>query len=173
LLKVLAGLYAPASGVISVDGMDVPALGYPQYRELFAAIFSDYHLFDRLYGMEGVDNRTVVDFLRYMDLKGKTQWEDGRFMYQGLSTGQRKRLALVVSLLEDKPIYIFDEWAAEQDPTFRRLFYESLLPDLKRQGKTIVAATHDDRYFHIGDRVMKMEYGKLTAMEANGREESA
>lgn len=160
-LKLLTGLYHPAAGQILVDDVDIRAIGQENYRELFAAVFSDYHLFDRLYGMSGVEPARVQELLRLMQLDRKTLWVDGRFANQDLSTGQRKRLALIVSLLEDKPIYVFDEWAADQDPTFRRLFYESLLPMLKAQGKTIIAATHDDRYFHVGDRVLAMEFGRF------------
>jgi len=124
-------------------------------------IYSDYHLFERLYGINDVDNRRVFDLLRLMEIERKTTWQNGRFMNQDLSTGQKKRLALIVTLLEDRPICIFDEWAADQDPAFRKFFYETLLPDLKRQGKTIICATHDDRYFHVGDRVLKMEMGQF------------
>lgn len=158
LLKLLTALYRPTSGTIYLDGVDISTLGYRSYRELFSAIFSDYHLFDRLYGMPDVDNRRVSGLLRMMQLERKTAWRDGRFENQELSTGQKKRLALIVSLLEDKPVCIFDEWAADQDPEFRRYFYESLIPDLRLRGKTVIAATHDDRYFHVGDRVLKMEY---------------
>ena len=124
-------------------------------------IFSDYHLFERLYGTAAVEDRRVFDLLRLMQIEQKTTWMDGRFQNQDLSTGQRKRLALVISLLEDKSIYIFDEWAADQDPAFRRFFYETLLPEMKAKGKTIVAATHDDRYFHVADRTIKMEVGQF------------
>lgn len=159
-LKLLTGLYYPTSGVIALDGMDVRTIGLKSFRQLFSAIFSDYHLFDRLYGL-AVEDRQVVDLLKLMQLEQKTFWQDGRFENQDLSTGQRKRLALIVSLLEDKPIYVFDEWAADQDPSFRQFFYETLLPEMKTRGKTIVAATHDDRYYHVGDRVLKMEAGRF------------
>jgi putative pyoverdin transport system ATP-binding/permease protein len=163
-LKVLTGLYVPETGGVYLDRMDVGAYGRHDYRELFSAIFSDYHLFDRLYGLAGVDDFEVHSLLERMQLQAKTTWQQGRFLNQELSTGQRKRLALIVSLLEDKPIYVFDEWAADQDPSFRRFFYETLLPELKARGKTIVAATHDDRYFHLGDRVVKMEQGQFLSV---------
>jgi len=159
-LKLLAGLYHAGSGQISVDGVDVRVLGYSNYRELFSAVFSDYHLFDRLYGMSNVDDNKVASLLRLMQLERKTRWQRGRFENQELSTGQRKRLALLVSMLEDKPIYIFDEWAAEQDPAFRELFYKTLVPDLQARGKTIVAATHDTDAL-TGGRVLTMEFGKF------------
>ena len=162
-LKLLTGLYDPDAGEILVDGVPVPTVGRQNYRELYSAIFSDYHLFERLYGIPDVDRQRVFDLLRQMQIERKTTWANGRFQNQDLSTGQRKRLALIISLLEDKPMYIFDEWAADQDPEFRKFFYESLLPEMKRQGKTVVAATHDDRSFHVGDRTLKMEVGQFVA----------
>jgi len=160
-LKLLTALYFPDQGDVLIDGIPARTLGYRNYRELFSVIYSDYHLFERLYGINDVDNRRVFDLLRLMEIERKTTWQNGRFMNQDLSTGQKKRLALIVTLLEDRPICIFDEWAADQDPAFRKFFYETLLPDLKRQGKTIICATHDDRYFHVGDRVLKMEMGQF------------
>ena len=168
-LKLLTGLYFPTSGRIRVDGIDLRKPDYPEYRNLFAAIFSDYHLFDRLYGVNslygsrGVDDQRVQELLKEMGLDSKTQWLDDHFTNLDLSTGQRKRLALLSSLLEDKPIYVFDEWAAEQDPSFRKYFYEVVLQNLKNQGKTIIVATHDEKYFHVADRVMKMEYGQFVS----------
>jgi putative ATP-binding cassette transporter len=170
-LKLLTGLYFPTSGRIRVDGTDLRKLNYPEYRNLFAAIFSDYHLFDRLYGVNrlygsrGINDQRVQELLKEMGLDSKTQWLDDHFTNLDLSTGQRKRLALLSSLLENKPIYVFDEWAAEQDPVFRKYFYEVLLQDLKDQGKTIIVATHDEKYFHIADRVMKMEYGQFVSQK--------
>lgn len=167
LLKLLTGLYYPLSGNLYVDGVDVRTVGYQAYRSLFSAIFSDYHLFDRLYGISAVEGGRVQDLLIQMGLDKKTRWQDGRFENQELSTGQKKRLALITSLLEDRPVYVFDEWAADQDPEFRQYFYESLLPDLQRRGKTIIAATHDDRYYHVGDRIIEMYSGKFAG---NGSE---
>jgi putative ATP-binding cassette transporter len=160
-LKLLTALYYPLLGIIHIDGTDVETLGYGNYRNLFSAIFSDYHLFDRLYGLGDVPESTVEELLKLMRLESKTRYKEGRFENQDLSTGQKKRLALIVSLLENKPIYVFDEWAADQDPEFRQFFYETLLADLKKQGKTVIAATHDDRYFHLADRVYRMQDGQI------------
>ncbi len=163
LLRLLTGLYLPQSGRLAVDGEPLRQSGLHRYRNMFSAIFSDFHLFDRLYGLQGVDTDLMDRLLADFELSDKTRFVDGRFDNLDLSTGQRKRLALVIALLEKKDVLVFDEWAADQDPVFRRHFYEEILPDLKNQGKTVVAATHDDRYFHVADRVLKMEWGQFVA----------
>ncbi|MBT6563145.1 MAG: AAA family ATPase, partial [Candidatus Scalindua sp.] len=117
-----------------------------------------------LYGFGEVDTKKVNDLIKLMELDKKTQYVDGKFTETNLSTGQRKRLALIAAFLEDKPIYMFDEVAADQDPEFRAYFYNELLLDLKKRGKTVIAATHDDKYFHVADRVLKMEYGKIQSI---------
>ena len=162
LLKVLAGLYPPDSGNLVVDGTPVARLDTQSYRELFAAIFADFHLFERLYGLLGTDEAVIGELLKDMQLSDKVRVVNDRWSTLELSTGQRKRLALVVSLLDQKPLLVFDELAADQDPEFRQFLYEELLPRLRSQGTTVIAATHDDRYFHVADKVIKMEYGKAT-----------
>jgi putative ATP-binding cassette transporter len=164
LLKLFTALYPPMAGCLRVDGAEIGPLNLQAYRELFSAIFSDFHLFDKLHGLRAVVPERVDELLRQMDLASKTALVDGRFSNLQLSTGQRKRLALVVSYLEDKQVYVFDEVAADQDPHFRRYFYENLLPELKRDGKTVVVVSHDDRYFQFGDRVLTMDYGNLVEM---------
>jgi putative ATP-binding cassette transporter len=131
------------------------------YRNLFSAVFADFHLFDRLYGMPGIEPARAQELLQTMGLAGKTEYRDGRFTNLDLSTGQRKRLAFVIALLEDKPIYALDELAADQDSTFRRRYYEELLPALKARGKGVLVISHDERYFHLADRVLVMEDGRF------------
>ncbi|MBI5815639.1 MAG: cyclic peptide export ABC transporter [Nitrospinae bacterium] len=167
LLKLMTGLYNPRSGKIKIDGKFVEASGMQGYREYFTAIFGDFHLFDRLYGLEGVADGRVDELLRLVMLEKKTEFRDGKFSNLELSTGQRKRLALVVSFLEDKPIYVFDEWAADQDPEFRRFFYDTILSGLKERGKTVIAVSHDDRYFKHADRTLRMDYGRVVEATDN------
>ena len=160
-LKLFTALYHPAQGAIRVNDVEIGPANVQSYRNLFSAIFSDFHLFDKLHGLRASAPERVDELLRLMEISHKTAFSDGRFTNTHLSTGQRKRLALVVSYLEDKPVYIFDEVAADQDPHFRRYFYETMLLELKRAGKTILVVSHDDRYFHVGDRVLQMDYGAL------------
>jgi putative ATP-binding cassette transporter len=160
-IKVLCMLYYPDKGSISLDDTEIGQTNAIDYRQLFSAVFSDFHLFSKLYGLEDVKGQKVNELLKIMEIDQKTKFLGDRFSTLDLSTGQRKRLALLISLLEDKPIYIFDEWAADQDPEFRHYFYEVILKKLKEDGKTIIAASHDDRFFHFADRVIKLDYGKI------------
>lgn len=156
LMKLLTGLYPPFSGEVRVNGQPVERGGQ---RGLFSAIFYDFHLFDRLYGMEETEPERVNGLLADLGLEHKIRYGADGFSDLALSTGQRKRVALVAALLEDRPIYVLDEWAADQDPETRERFYRELLPMLKARGKTVVAVTHDDRYFHLADQVLHMVDG--------------
>jgi putative ATP-binding cassette transporter len=161
LLRVLAWLYEPRAGVILWDGRPVDRSNVVDYRNLFATVFSDFHLFDRLYGLAKADPAEAQTLLEMVGLAEKTAFRDGAFTSLELSTGQRKRLAFVAALLEDRPVYVLDELAADQDSDFRRRFYEELLPSIKARGKTLVVVSHDERYFHVADRVLMMEEGRF------------
>jgi len=164
-LRLLTGLYFPTKGVIRLDGQRVSEANAVAYRNLFSVIFYDYHLFDRLYGLSHIDKQYVEELLEELRLKGVTRLVDQRFEPLDLSSGQKRRLALLISYLEDKPTYVFDEWAAEQDPDFRRYFYTDILPELKAKGKTLVVVTHDDRYYNMDyiDRIIKFEEGRIVS----------
>ena len=165
-LKLISGLYRPESGSIRVDGFEVTDGTLQSYREMFTCIFTDFHLFKGLYGLEDVDPEQVDSMLRLMGLEEKVTFSNGRFSTQDLSTGQRKRLAMVVALLEQREIYLFDEWAADQDAWFRDIFYRVLLPALKRSGKTVIAVTHDDRYWSMADRCIELDAGEIVPPSA-------
>lgn len=160
-IKLLTALYHPHQGVIRVDGKVLRPDAGESYRSLFSTVFTDYHLFDRLYGLLDAKQEEIDRTIEYLELTGKTRVVDGRFETLDLSGGQRKRLALLVSMLEERPIYIFDEMAADQDPAFRRKFYEEILPTLRQSGSTVIAVTHDDKYFGEADRLLKMEEGRF------------
>jgi cyclic peptide transporter len=168
-LKLLTALYRPAQGKILVDDTEIGAANIQSYRNLFSAIFSDFYLFEKLHGLSDAAPERVNALLSSMELSHKTTFSNGRFSDTHLSTGQRKRLALVVAYMEDKPVYVFDEVAADQDAHFRDYFYEMLLPELKKAGKTIVVVTHDDRYYHVADRVLEMDYGRLKELSPAAR----
>ena len=152
--------------ILRINGEPVPT---PQtLRSLFATVLSDYHLFSRAYGIPEPDRKQVEALLSRMGLAGKTVWRDGGFSTLALSSGQRKRLALILAILEDRPILVFDEWAADQDPKFRRVFYEEILPDLRAAGKTVIAVTHDEKYFGHADRHLYMSEGLIAEIAKGG-----
>lgn len=165
LLMLLTRLYEPERGHIVWDDEPVDARNARDYRHLFSAIFSDFHLFDRLYGFPQTPDDTVEALIDEYEMSGKVGFSKGRFSTLDLSTGQRKRVALAVAVLEDRPVLVFDEWAADQDPRFRRYFYETLIPAFRDAGKTVIAVTHDDRFFSTADRVLVMDAGMLREVE--------
>lgn len=161
-MNVLSGLYAAQSGMFFCNDRPLADWGMEAYRNLFAVLPSEFHLFRTPLGVHAPADQ-VEDVLRLMRIESKVSVnQDGSFSTLELSAGQRKRLALACALLEDRDVYLFDEVAADFDPGFRNFFYESLLPDLQRKGKTILAISHDDRYFHIADRVLCMRDGVFT-----------
>jgi putative ATP-binding cassette transporter len=163
-LRVLSGLYPPDSGEVLLDGKAITNANRDEYRALMSAIFFDYHLFQRLYGLPEADPADIERLLRQFRLNEKTGLKNGQFSTLDLSGGQRRRLALIVSLLEKRPIMLLDEWTAEQDPEFRRKFYDELLPEMLQAGATVIVITHDDRYLdelHLPARKIKMDEGRI------------
>ena len=163
-LRVLAGLYAPSSGEITLDGVRIGNETRDQYRALMSAIFFDYHLFRRLYGISDAEAAEVDRLLGLFRLTNATNFSKGEFGTLDLSSGQSRRLALVVSLLERRPVLLLDEWTAEQDPEFRRKFYDELLPELVQAGATLVVVTHDERYLqqlNLRARKVRMDEGRI------------
>ncbi|WLI36625.1 cyclic peptide export ABC transporter [Pseudomonas sp. FP818] len=166
LIKLLLGLYTPQQGEIRLNGLPVGALGLDDYRQMFTTIFADYFLFDDLVQNDKALPDDATQYLERLEIAHKVSVRDGAFTTTDLSTGQRKRLALVNAWLDERPVLVFDEWAADQDPTFRRIFYTELLPDLKRLGKTIIVISHDDRYFDVADQLVRMQAGRVITEKA-------
>lgn len=162
LAKLITGLYIPEMGEVYLDGRRISAQQREWYRQHFSVVFADFFLFDRLLGLdqENLDTQAKT-YLQRLKLDHKVSVVGGQLSTTSLSTGQRKRLTLLTAYLEDRPIYLFDEWAADQDPTFKELFYTEFLPQLRSQGKAVLVISHDDHYFHLGDRLIKLDYGQI------------
>ena len=160
LMRVLLGLYQSKSGRLLVNGQPIAEPSNAAYRDLFAVVFSDFYLFKKLYGVPVTDEAELNDLLTLFQMENKVAIDDGIFSDLNFSTGQRKRLALLVALLEQKQIIVLDEWAADQDPEFRQEFYERIIPKLRELGKTVIAITHDDQYYELADHVIYMENGQ-------------
>lgn len=162
LLKLLCGLQTPLRGNICIDGLQITQLNRREYRAMFSAVLSDFFLFDNVSGLKIDDKkaRNAVDILKQLELQEVVSIDGGVFSSINLSTGQRKRLALLVALMDERLIMVLDEWAADQDPKFRKVFYEEILPQLKLAGITLIVISHDDRYLGVADRLIGLENGK-------------
>ncbi|MGK4006138.1 cyclic peptide export ABC transporter [Sorangium sp. So ce1036] len=162
LAKLITGLYTPESGEIRLDGAPITDRNRRAYRQLFSVVFFDFHLFERLIGLDSPElNERARGYLARLQLDHKVKVEGGALSTTSLSQGQRKRLALLTAYLEDRPILLCDEWAADQDPVFKDVFYRQILPELRASGKTILVISHDDKYYGLADRVLKMDFGQL------------
>jgi putative pyoverdin transport system ATP-binding/permease protein len=174
LVKLLTGLYMPEQGHISLDGEPVGNTRKEFYRQYFSAVFSDFYLFEQMLGLINPElDDQAREYLSQLKLSHKVEIVNGKLSTIELSQGQRKRLALLTAYLEDRPIYIFDEWAADQDPQFKAVFYMQLLPELKGRGKTVFVISHDDRYYHVADRVIKLDDGQVVSDTRNAIEPAA
>ncbi len=163
LARLITGLYRPGAGCLRVDGRALSDHDVPAYQQLFSTVFTDFHLFRQLLGVAGEDapEGAIQAWLALLRMDHKARIEHARLLDLQLSQGQRKRLGLLLAVLEGRGVLLLDEWAADQDPAFRREFYQQLLPRLSEQGVTVIAITHDDHYFHLADRLLKMEGGQL------------
>ncbi|MBO1517714.1 multidrug ABC transporter permease/ATP-binding protein [Psychrobacter halodurans] len=175
LAKIITGIFTPTTGTVQVNGQRVNSENNADFRQLFSAIFSDQHLFKQLIGDQGNEPDAVLvsDWLHKLNLQDKVSVSDHKLSTDKLSQGQRKRLAMLIAVAEKKDILLLDEWAADQDPAFRRVFYQTLIPELKAMGKTLFIISHDDSYFEHADRLLLMKAGRLIELNAEERQRAS
>jgi len=175
LAKIITGIFTPTTGAVYIDTLRVEPHNNADYGQLYSAIFSDQHLFKQLIGQQGQqpDESLVSAWLHKLNLQDKVSVTDNQLSTDKLSQGQRKRLAMLIAVAEQKDILLLDEWAADQDPAFRRVFYQTLIPELKALGKTLFIISHDDGYFEHADRLLLMKEGRLTELNAEERQRAS
>jgi putative ATP-binding cassette transporter len=167
LAKLLTGLYSPHTGEIQLDKQVVDAAATGNYRQLFSTVFVEGHLFDRLLGID-LDPKLLKFWAGMLGIEDKVDFATGHLQVDRLSRGQHKRLAMLVACLDQRPVFVFDEWAAEQDPIFKDVFYRQIVPELILTGRAVVAITHDDRYFFAADRIVKLVDGRMETVRKQG-----
>ena len=162
LVKLISGLYTPASGVVRLDGRVVNDENREAYRQLFSAVYADGYLFPDFNGIgtETTPARARAGLER-LGLAAHVFVQGNSFSTVDLSQGQQRRLALLGAWLEERPICILDESAANQDLSFKRFFYYTLLPELRAAGKALLVISHDESYFDVADRVIRLQDGRL------------
>ena len=175
LAKIITGIFTPTTGAVTIDKQPVDSQNNADYRQLYSAIFSDQHIFKQLLGRQGQqpDEALVNAWLHKLNLQDKISVADNQLSTDKLSQGQRKRLAMLIAVAEQKDILLLDEWAADQDPAFRRVFYQTLIPELKALGKTLFIISHDDGYFEHADRLLLMKQGRLIELNAEERQRAS
>lgn len=175
LAMLMTGLYRPTSGTILLDNTPIELSNITSFRALFSAVFTDFHLSGELLGSQGhpVNQHLVDEWLSRLGLQEKIQIHAQRVTSLNLSQGQKKRVALLLAVAEERDILLLDEWAADQDPQFRRFFYHDLLPQLQQMKKTIIAISHDDHYFEQADRLLEMRKGQLTELTGAARAQAS
>ncbi|OLF34400.1 multidrug ABC transporter permease/ATP-binding protein [Psychrobacter sp. C 20.9] len=175
LAKIITGIFTPTTGAVTIDKQPVDSQNNADYRQLYSAIFSDQHIFKQLIGRQGQqpDEALVNAWLHKLNLQDKISVADHKLSTDKLSQGQRKRLAMLIAIAEQKDILLLDEWAADQDPAFRRVFYQTLIPELKALGKTLFIISHDDGYFEHADRLLLMKEGRLIELNAEERQRAS
>lgn len=170
LIQTILGVLKPTDGRIIWNGLEINNENFTAYKRNFSVVFNDYYLFDEFFGLQEYDPDNARTYLELFEIEEKVEMTAKGFSTVNLSTGQKKRLALIHALLSQKPIIVLDEWAADQDPYFRKKFYTEILPLLKQEGFTILAITHDDAYYHCCDKLLRMDFGKLSDVTAQTKE---
>jgi putative ATP-binding cassette transporter len=161
LAKLLTGLYTAAAGQILVDGRVVSAADLEGYRALCAGVFPGSELFAELRPAAPERLRgDLAELARKLQIRGALG-EDGRLAAGELTPPQRRRLALLEAFALDRFLYVFDEWAFEQDLEFREVFYREYLSNLRERGKIVVVLTSEERYLDGADRLLRLSDGRL------------
>lgn len=158
-LDILLGLLRPQTGQLLRDGQPVDSRSVDAYRQLFSLVYAHPHLFDRLYGHEGTRDE-AQERLAWLGL-GEIGADAPHRISAALSTGQRKRLALARALAENRPVLVLDEYTADQDPAAREHFHTEILPQLKAEGRTVIAVLHGSSTPACADAVVRFEHGRM------------
>ncbi|ASW74375.1 cyclic peptide transporter [Chryseobacterium piperi] len=161
-INILTGLYDHKEGEITLN--DERLQSKKVLQGLISPVFTDNYVFSHNYDHYQLENNkkyeSLLELMEMQKVVSNTKEESAR---RNFSKGQSKRMSLIFALLEERPVLVLDEWAADQDPHFRKYFYEVLVPKFKKEGKTIIAVTHDDAYFKQADRIIKFDYGKIVS----------
>ena len=170
LINLLCGLIRPSSGEIYLDSTKIDERNLQSYQAKISAIFADFYLFSQTLSHNGFASQSEIDeLLALLEIDKKVSVIDNKLSTTQLSTGQRKRLSLLIAILEHRSILILDEWAADQDPLFKRKFYKEILPFLQNKGISIIAVSHDDSYFDVATRIILVKDGFVRELDESER----
>jgi ABC-2 type transport system ATP-binding protein len=163
LLRLLLGYLRPTAGRAKVAGLDCERQSVAVRRQV-AYLPADASLFPQMRGREALrffaEIRRGSDFGRFLALADRLELDLSRRVAY-MSTGMKQKLALVITLAADTPIYILDEPTANLDPTVRATVL-SLVTEARAAGKTVMFSSHVlSEVEEVCDRVAILRAGRL------------
>ncbi len=168
--EILEGLRRATTGAVRVLGLDPWTEGTALHRRI-GVIPQDFRFFEKITPKEAVEYYAALfgtrpdpaDLLRRVELPDKS---GARF--ETLSGGQKQKLGLALSLVNNPEICFLDEPTTGLDPHARRAIWE-VIRGLKREGRTVFLTTHYlEEAELLADRVAIIHHGKIIASGTPG-----
>jgi ABC-2 type transport system ATP-binding protein len=166
-IECIEGLRVPDSGKIIVLGLD-PQRDKYDLKERIGVQLQESQLYDRIRVREALElfssfYRRSVPWEPILERLGLAHMANS--YYANLSHGQKQRLAIALSLVNDAEIVFLDELTTGLDPQARRAMWD-LVRDIRDRGKTVFLTTHYmEEAERLSDRVLIIDYGKIVALD--------
>jgi len=180
LLSILGCVLRPTSGEVRLFGQDVARLkdsDLPAFRSaVIGFVFQGHNL---IASLTARDNIAMISRLRGRSSRQARAEADDLLAQVGLadkrkrrpnelSGGQRQRVAIARALAGDPPLVFADEPTAALDATTGHEVTQLLVELAKVHSSTVVIVTHDNRIFHLADRIVGIEDGRIVEGEIHG-----
>jgi putative ABC transport system ATP-binding protein len=178
LLSMISGILRPNAGEVEVKGTPIWELRDDRLAEFrlhsVGFVFQDYHLFPRLSTAENVAlplvlkrvawNASLSEAHRYLEIVGLRDRAD--LPPLKLSGGEQQRVAIARAIISQPDILILDEPTASLDGDTGRRILSFVHANILNERRCILIVTHDSRIYEYADRIMHMEDGRITGIEA-------
>jgi putative ABC transport system ATP-binding protein len=170
LLGLLAGLDAPSTGEIAIDGTDITRLSEDALAKLrgekIGFVFQFFHLVPSLTAVENISVPMEIAgrrdaMTRARQLIGEVGLADRAHHYPSqLSGGEQQRIAIARALANDPPIVLADEPTGNLDSGTGRIILDLLLNVRRTRGATLVLVTHDAELAALADTRLSLRDGR-------------
>ena len=177
LISIVAGLLDPREGHVSLFGTNQNALTSSQRtrfrRDNIGFVFKQYNLLPALTAAENAAVPLLIagkpraqsvakanDLLQTLGLGKRAQALPAQ-----LSGGQQQRVAIARALIHEPRLLVCDEPTAALDAHSGQMTMELLREVAVQPGRAVIVVTHDNRVFHLGDRIATMNDGRVIGVE--------
>jgi len=177
MLSMISGILRPDAGSVRIEDADIWSLSSDALAEFrlhrIGFVFQDYHLFPRLTTAENVAIPLILQHkewdaalqeaernLEIVGLKNRAQLPPVK-----LSGGEQQRVAIARAIVSRPDILILDEPTASLDGDTGRNIVSFVRTQLLTDQRCIVIVTHDARIYEFADRIMRMEDGRVMAVD--------